>query len=413
MQATKGLPQLLPRSHSSQSKLEPLQSTTPEHNLKTPLLVMSSFNYTPDPEKPAPDPRHLALALHHANQIQRRKDIESRIWTNIELLLSIPGEEPVPPNTPQTAIPSPSSSDIALVKRSLPIFQPVDFDNMILERNIARRCGYPLCPRQNYKEKPLRSSPRWQTPRTKPTYGFGRDGNIVEKSSTEKWCEESIKLERQNRQAQAKRRRSLASPDATSLSSAAPDAIVASCEEKASFLRKQLSEGPAWLRSEFRSGKSGREIVTWEEVREVERGGGVQALDAILTDLEIDGKKASAAVLDRHMADLALERGDSSTGPGADGRVDVLIREKLNGTENDGLGSASTRKGARAPEMGDDAMDGGSIEGYRPGNRMVKKEMMMMPERRSEGEGDGGYADVEMDMRMSDDEDDEDILPTI
>src|SRR5438034_3915294 len=58
------------------------------------------------------DPRHLAIALHHANQIQVRKEVEDIILSRIENLLSLPSSS--------TAIASsPSSADASAFKSAV------------------------------------------------------------------------------------------------------------------------------------------------------------------------------------------------------------------------------------------------------------------------------------------------------
>ncbi len=79
------------------------------------------------------DRRNLGIALRHANQIQYRKDIEARIFGNIETLLEFPSATPFSP------------SDAARFASLVRTFQPSDYDNLIEERRIDSKCGYCLC----------------------------------------------------------------------------------------------------------------------------------------------------------------------------------------------------------------------------------------------------------------------------
>jgi hypothetical protein len=79
------------------------------------------------------DRRNLGIALHHANRIQHRKDIDARIFANIETLLEFPSATPFSP---------PDASRFVSLIRA---FQPSDYDNLVEERRIDGKCGYALC----------------------------------------------------------------------------------------------------------------------------------------------------------------------------------------------------------------------------------------------------------------------------
>lgn len=79
------------------------------------------------------DRRNLGIALHHANRIQHQKDVQAQILSSIETLLDYPASK-----TPTAAE---SSKFASLVQP----FQPSDFDSLVEERRIDRKCGYALC----------------------------------------------------------------------------------------------------------------------------------------------------------------------------------------------------------------------------------------------------------------------------
>ncbi len=70
------------------------------------------------------DPRHLEVALHHANIIQHQKDTENEILESLEKLIDYP-------LSPNTTVESPASSDEAEVRSLLSLFRPSDFDELL------------------------------------------------------------------------------------------------------------------------------------------------------------------------------------------------------------------------------------------------------------------------------------------
>ena len=108
------------------------------------------------------------IALHHANLIQQRKDLEILILGSIELLLDFP-------TTGQPAS-NPSTNDITVFRKNLIHFRPSDYEDLIEERNISNKCGYALCPLPKQKESKSRLRVLDQ----------GR--KIVEAKSLERFC---------------------------------------------------------------------------------------------------------------------------------------------------------------------------------------------------------------------------------
>ncbi|BAE65082.1 unnamed protein product [Aspergillus oryzae RIB40] len=252
--------------------------------------------------KPDADPRHLAIALHHAHRIQAQKDTESLILDRILELVTFP-------SSPSADPASPSPEDAQAFKSALIPFQPADYDNLIQERNIEGLCGYGLCPREHRKDD-SRGAYRitWGAKGSGPG-GRGRDMNIVPREKLEMWCSDE-------------------------------------CAERALYIRVQLAEEPVWERRA--DDARGKNLLLLEEGRATTRGGkGSSNLAGDMSKLSVRDSAQSR--------ELALERGDANPALRA-GRVDVQIQEKDN----------LAYEHVTAPEMrpGDDK--GGSIEGYVP-----------------------------------------------
>ncbi|GIJ88692.1 hypothetical protein Asppvi_007619 [Aspergillus pseudoviridinutans] len=297
----------------SNARRAPPKSKAPEQQKGQPM------------NRPNVDPRHLAIAMHHAHQIQAQKDTEALILDRILELVNFP-------SSPSADPAAPSAEDARAFKAALVPFQPADYDNLILERNIEGLCGYGLCPNEHRKED-VRGKYRitWGAKGSGPG-GRGREMNIVPKEKLEMWCSDE-------------------------------------CAERAMYIRVQLAEEPAWER---RDGNHGKELVLLEEDRARARKGKskmsssatLKEVTGQLEDLHMGGTEgpndlASAisgiSLLDAARSrELAMERGDANPALRA-GRVDIAIRE------NEDVSHEVT-----PPQMrpGDDK--GGSIEGYVP-----------------------------------------------
>ncbi|PGH13672.1 hypothetical protein AJ79_03521 [Helicocarpus griseus UAMH5409] len=356
----------IPSIHAAFSK-----QANPPAAPKPTKATTKTNQYKPDPSKPAPNPRHLALALHHAHLLQARKDTESLILSTIESLLSYP-TAPCPPFSAQ----NPSPTDTAAVKRALLPFQPSDYDNLILERNIDGRCGYVLCPDEHRKEDPkAKYRVVWGAKGSGPG-GRGREMRVVPKEDIERWCSDA-------------------------------------CAERAMYVRVQLIERPAWERE----GKEGLEILLLEEgrrrrernlakgkevLREIETGDVEESmrrlavadkrLEAQEGEAGLEGEMGRLTVSDAEEARirdgrdaLAMERGDVGSMPrlGDGGRVGVDIFEKDPGAGAD----------VQAPSLQSENLHGGSIEGFQPSQHAGNA--------RQSSETDDDNAD------------DDDMLPTI
>lgn len=294
----------------------------------------------PTDRKKSPDPRHLAIALHHAHQIQARKDTEALILSRIVDLIESPSSTGADASTP-------SPEHAAAVKSALRPFQPSDYDDLIQERNIDGRCGYVLCPKEHRKEDPKAKFRILWGPKGSGPGGRGKEMRIVPKEKLEMWCSDE-------------------------------------CAERAMYIRVQLSETPAWERAE----RVNSDIKLLEEARQLKRERDetadtpTDAVEQKMRDLAIEKHDAQdpnalSARLGRlgvaedtpeasNSRQLALERGDSTRDPTLEvGKVDVNIQEKL----------PSSASRVSAPTADAHTSSGGSIEGYNPRNRSNIEDM--------------------------------------
>lgn len=321
------------------------------------------------------NPRLLALVHYHANLIQARKDTEALILSNIGDLISLPITV-VQPGCP------PSPKDVSMVKSKLRPFQPRDYDDLIVERNIERKCGYVLCPNNRHEEDPgVKFRLLWGE-KGSGSGGRGREMHIVPKDQLEKWCSEE-------------------------------------CMEKAMYIRVRLSEKPNWERNET------VDITLLEEAREKKqqqqqqqqqekiegkgKGKAVEEDTDLVTDKIRDmdiGASGAGPALDNEPATedqhgktpeqrevesqtLALERGSTTARPDV-AATGLEIVEKST--------DANTIK-APAPGIGDS--QGGTVEGYLPKGNVAEN----------------AYDDDDYDMDQDENEGygdyEEDLLPQI
>ncbi|KAI4250510.1 MAG: hypothetical protein L6R40_000109 [Gallowayella cf. fulva] len=275
----------------------PSPTSQPKSILRPPSAVSRD---SPAPSTLSREDRNRQLAFHHAHLIQYRKDIESQILTATETLLGLPSSSTASSSNP-------SHKDAKTVKDSLRPFQPSDYDALVEERNIDRRCGYVLCPREN----------RRQTAGSKYRVIAARGGvkgsnlKVVESKELERWCGDE-------------------------------------CGKRALYLRVQLSEEPAWMR-DWQTSES------LELYEESQRRAGVHEGDGsppqVPTKLATSDTKQTLAT---RMKDLAVERGDKDNTAAASARVAVDVKENL-------------RREQVAPvPPTPESTQAGSIEGYIP-----------------------------------------------
>lgn len=208
--------------------------------------------------------RDREVALYHANLLQHRKDLELEILLSTETLIDYPLA-----SAPYDAS-NPSAADAQQFKEYLRLFQPSDYDALILERNINEHCGYTLCPNDRATDGAAGKY------RLIGKYGKAKDFKVVEKAEVEKWCSEA-------------------------------------CAKRALYVRVQLSESPAWERESYSA-----DVELLDEPK---------SEDAVITeglqrmDLDSESKKQDAA-------DLALERGDQGFAAKKGGLIDIEVMEK-------------------------------------------------------------------------------------
>ncbi|EAT79007.1 RNA polymerase II subunit B1 C-terminal domain phosphatase RPAP2 [Parastagonospora nodorum] len=206
--------------------------------------------------KPA-NPRHLQVALHHANILEERKRVEAEVLDAIMTLMEYPAAPDADPKQP-------SAADAQFFRDAVIPFQPSDYDSLIEERNIYGKCGYALCPRPTKK---ARSTARKQFVDTQ--HGV----EIVDRKTLEVWCSDD-------------------------------------CAKRALYVKVQLSEEPAWMRQGGYADKI--ELLvdnTAEHQMTLPLRPKEATIPAPVEDDEDDIAAAWAAREDA-MGDLALERGE-------------------------------------------------------------------------------------------------------
>ena len=211
------------------------------------------------------NPRHLDVALHHANIIEQRKAVEAQVLDAIMTLMDYPPDAAANPQQPTPA-------HARFFADAVAAFQPADYDALIEERNIAGRCGYALCPRDK------RRAP---SAAKKHFVDTARGVEIVDRNKLEVWCGDD-------------------------------------CARRALYVKVQLNEDPAWLRD-----AQGDKIeLLVENAAAVHAALPVRPKQAAApakltatTDDDDDDMAAAWAARDDAAADLALERGEKPGAP--------------------------------------------------------------------------------------------------
>lgn len=202
------------------------------------------------------NPRHLAVARHHASVLEDRKRVEAEVLQAVMTLMDFPSSPDADPKRPSLA-------DAQFFQKAVVPFQPADYDALIEERNIADKCGYALCSRP---KKKARSTAKKQFVDTD-------DGvQIVDRKVLEVWCSDD-------------------------------------CARRALYVKVQLNEEPAWLRHGGYGGKIELMVDNEEEHRTALPLRPKQQA-ASVKDSEEDEVNAAWAACEDALADLALERGE-------------------------------------------------------------------------------------------------------
>lgn len=219
--------------------------------------------------------RDLETALYHANMIQDRKNIELEIILSTEKLLESPSST------------EPSAHDIALFKKLIRQFQPSDYDCLIEERNICRKCGYALCAQPNRRDNGKGGLRILGNGR-----GKANEFKVITKAEAERWCSEE-------------------------------------CARRALYIRVQLQEQPAWERVGVQS-----DVELQEETKLA--GESLAEITEILRRMDLesrgeDGSKDRDTTLKtaKNAADLALDSGQGGAASTNSMRLTgITVREK-------------------------------------------------------------------------------------
>lgn len=212
----------------------------------------------PAPRQPAVDPREIAL--QHARIIQHRKDLEAEILDSLILLSEYPLER-----GPSYGATQPAPTDVTDFKAHIRLFQPSDYDDLIVERNANGLCGYTLCPKPQRNMGP---GGEWT---------FTASGDIVKRKDLEMWCSQT-------------------------------------CARLAMYVKVQLNETAAWERAGIPDIKI--ELMDEDKSAEAEADRTARKLG----DLKLQDQRQAA----RDNAALALERGE----PIQPDKILVTLKEK-------------------------------------------------------------------------------------
>lgn len=186
------------------------------------------------------------VAVHHAQLLQQRKNVEAANLSAIEELMDFPSDS-------SAGAAHPSSSDMVRFKHLVQSFQPSDYNELLQERNCIDKCGYVFCPRTRRIE-PGRGSVRLQA--------GGRDNTkFLSAKQVEMWCSDA-------------------------------------CARRALYIKVQLSEQPAWERS----GGFTSPIELLDQY-------GQEALESKVGQHTV-GDADDDAALAKAVEELALERGE-------------------------------------------------------------------------------------------------------
>lgn len=201
------------------AKVQAPTKSSQKRNPSTNKITVSQGKLGPNGRRlPTPEEAR-EIALYHANLIQSQKNLELSILESVEMLLDFP--------TTKNPASKPSEADINEFKKNLIHFRPSDYDDLIEERNIIHKCGYPLCPMPN-KLQPTKAKFR--------VLDKGR--RIVETKQLERFCGDE-------------------------------------CARRGLWIRVQLNEQPSWQRigADGEVGQGGTEyrITLLEEVKKEQR----------------------------------------------------------------------------------------------------------------------------------------------
>lgn len=193
-----------------------------------PIFTMSSQALTTSVMDASTRDRHRRVAIHHATMLQQRKEMEQEILESIETLIDYP-------TAANTTAAHPSAADVSTFRTLCALFSTSDFDDLVVERKAANKCGYVFCPRPC----PCDTSTRGGYYRV---VRADRDAKLVPREQLETWCSKE-------------------------------------CTKRAMFIKVQLSELAAWERSAaktvtpiriLRENEAEDDALLWQSMKELQ-----------------------------------------------------------------------------------------------------------------------------------------------
>ncbi|KAF2748672.1 hypothetical protein M011DRAFT_493507 [Sporormia fimetaria CBS 119925] len=244
------------------------------------ILKNSTTSTNAPPMSRPVNQRHLRTALHHANILEHRKQVEQQVLDAVVDLLDFP-------TSPNADSQRPSASDARRFTEYLVPFQPSDYDALIEERNLAGRCGYALCPR-----------PKGKAPSTARKHIIETDKGVevVDRRVLEMWCSKD-------------------------------------CARRALWVKVQLNEEPAWLRQ----GGAARAIELKVENEQEHKPNNLvlpfrpKTAPPTPAETEEDEVASAWAALDDAREALTVERGEKPGQPSKanDDLITATIQERV------------------------------------------------------------------------------------
>lgn len=274
---------------SCQSYLEMAKSISKKTSPSSPEISSSPPTYSRGD-------RNRDIALYHANLLQQRKDAESLILSSTEILVDFPSFQTLDPSRPYLG-------DANYAKNLLKPFQPLDYDSIIEERNINKKCGYILCPRPNKQENTM-AKYRILQHHTRGAHNL----KIVERHMLERWCSDE-------------------------------------CGKRALHIKVQLNDEPVWMRASDWSGR----IAFLDEG--IDTAGLIEQTQNLSVGDGFEEERLASA-----MKELAIKRGDVKSPGKLSGLVGIDIRENVH------VGASSER----GLNFSDSHAIHGALEGYVP-----------------------------------------------
>lgn len=214
---------------------------------------------------PVPNEHHRQIAVHHANLLQQRKDVEAANLAAIEELMQFPTDPDADPVHPE-------SSDLQRFQRLVQPFQPSDYNELFTERNCLNKCGYVFCPRAKRQHQDMG--------RIHIELGSkGQGPRFLLTREVTAWCSDQ-------------------------------------CARRALFIKVQLNERPAWERVDDYTKPI--ELLNEDRARTLE-----DRLGSLSIGDSVDDMKLAKA-----MEELALERGEKNSSNKPTTVMTEDIREK-------------------------------------------------------------------------------------